>query len=152
MLVNGEPASLTSDGAFAADVDLVAGENTIVVTARDRVGNETTETRTVAYFDYDTAWQVTGEVGRGTLTAFLRLTDSAGRSLRVDSVTAELVDEAGVVTVSRSMTFEDGRYKANLGKPAGGRYTLRAIVVVDGFTVRTTGPTFVRSGEPAATG
>ena len=39
-----------------------------------------------------------------------------------------------------------------LGKPADGRYTLRAIVLVSGFTVRTTGPTFVRSGEPVPTG
>jgi hypothetical protein len=150
--VNGTAASLTPDGAFAADVDLVEGENTIVVTARDRVGNETTETRTVAYFDYGTAWQVTGEKGRGTVNALLRLTDSAGRSLQVDSVTAELVDEDGVVQVSQAMVLEDERYKAELGKPPAGTYTLRAIVVVDGFTVRTTGPTFIRSGQPTATG
>ncbi len=120
VLANGALASLTPDGAFAADVDLVEGENTIVLTARDRVGNETTETRTVAYYDYGTAWQVSGESGRGNMNAFLRLTDSAGRSLRVDSVTAELVDESGAVTVSQPMAFDDGRYKASLGKPAGG--------------------------------
>ena len=152
VLVNGSAASLTPDGTFAADVDLVEGENTLVVTARDRVGNETTETRTVAYFDYGTAWQVTGEKGRGSLIAFLRLTDPAGRSLQVDSVTAELVDEEGAVQVSRAMVLEDERYKAELGKPPAGTYTLRGIVVVDGFTVRTTGPTFVRAGEPAAAG
>ena len=48
------------------------------------------------------------------------------------------------------MLLEDERYKAELGKPPAGTYTLRAIVVVDGFTVRTTGPTFVRAGEAAA--
>jgi hypothetical protein len=150
--VNGAVASLTPDGVFAADVDLVAGENTVTVTARDRVGNETTETRTVAYFDYETAWQVTGANGRGTVVAHLRLTDAAGRSLEVDSVVAQLVDGDGAVTASQAMTFEDGRYVAELGKPAAGTHTVRGIVVVDGFTVRTTGPTFVRAGEPAGAG
>ncbi|HEX6131743.1 MAG TPA: carboxypeptidase regulatory-like domain-containing protein [Actinomycetota bacterium] len=150
--VNGAPASLTSDGAFAADVDLVAGENTLTVTARDRVGNETTETRTVAYFDYDAAWQVTGDKGRGTLVAHLRLTDAAGTSLRVDSAVAELVDAAGAVTASGPMLFEDGRYVAELGRPAPGTYTLRGIFAVGGFTVRVTGPTVVRAGDRAGAG
>ena len=97
-------------------------------------------------------WQVTGEKGRGAIVAHLRLTDAGGTSLEVDSVTAELVDDDGVVTVSQPMTFEEGRYVAELGRPDPGRYTLRGIAVVDGFSVRSSGPTFVRAGQPTAAG
>jgi hypothetical protein len=146
--VNGEVASLTADGAFAADVDLVEGENTLTVVARDRVGNETTETRKVAYFAYTLDWQVAGEKGRGELQAILRIRDAAGRAVEVDSVTAELVDDDGEVVATRSMTFEDGKYVAGMGKPATGTYTLRGVIVENGFTVRAAGPEVVRAGEP----
>jgi hypothetical protein len=146
--VNGEVASLTADGAFAADVDLVEGENTLTVVARDRVGNETTETRKVAYFAYTLDWQVAGEKGRGELQAILRIRDAAGRAVEVDSVTAELVDDDGEVVATRSMTFEDGKYVAGMGRPAAGTYTLRGVIVENGFTVRAAGPEVVRAGEP----
>ena len=57
-----------------------------------------------------------------------------------------------MVTVSQTMTFEEGRYVAELGRPDPGRYTLRGIAVVDGFSVRSSGPTFVRAGQPTAAG
>ncbi|MGH3071968.1 MAG: carboxypeptidase regulatory-like domain-containing protein, partial [Gaiellaceae bacterium] len=147
VLVNGEAASLTSDGAFAADVELVPGENTLTVVARDRVGNTTTEARTVAYFAYDAAWSVSGEKGKGTLNAFLRLT-SGGSPVQVDAVTAELVDADGDVVAARPMQWIDGKYQADMGKPAGGTYTLRGTLFENGFTIRSTGPTFVRAGDP----
>ena len=147
VLVNGEAASLTPDGAFAADVDLVEGENTLTVTARDRVGNETTERRTVAYYAYTAAWQVSGENGRGELQAFLRIRNAAGQLVQVDSVTAELVAQNGTVVASRPMTYEDGKYHAGMGKPERGTYTLRGRILVRGFDVRSIGPTFVRAGK-----
>ena len=117
--VNGAAASLTPDGAFAADVDLVEGENTLTVVARDRVGNETTETRRVRYFAYDTAWQVAGANGNGTLNAFLRITDAAGGSVQVSSVLAELVAADGSVAVAEAMRWEqkDERYHATSAGP-----------------------------------
>ena len=153
MTVNGAPASLTPDGAFAADVDLAEGENTLTVVARDRVGNERTETRTVRYFAYETAWQVPGANGSGTLNAFLQITDAAGRSVQVASVLAELVAADGTVAASEAMRWEpkDERYHASLGKPADGRYTLRAKGVVEGWNVAVAGPAVVRGRVAAPT-
>jgi hypothetical protein len=148
VLVNGEAASLTADGSFATDVDLVEGENTLTVTARDNVGNETTETRTVAYFAYTADWQTAGEKGRGELQAILRIRNAAGELVEVDSAVAELVDEDGAVVVSRPMTYDDGKYQASMGRPDPGTYTLRGTIVENGFSIRSTGPTFVRVGDP----
>ncbi|HUH15039.1 MAG TPA: hypothetical protein VML35_04070 [Gaiellaceae bacterium] len=88
------------DGNFAADVTLEPGVNEISVTARDRVGNEVTETRRVAFFPYSTRWTVAGASGGGDLMVFLDVTDPAGAAVEVDSATAELVDEDGDVEVS----------------------------------------------------
>ncbi len=153
MTVNGAAASLTPGGAFAADVDLAEGENTLTVVARDRVGNETTETRTVRYFAYDTAWQVAGDRGTGALLAFLTITDAAGDSVQVDTVLAALVAADGSVAVSEPMRWEqkDERYHANLGRPADGSYTLRAEAVVEGWNVALGGPVVVRGRTAAPT-
>jgi hypothetical protein len=148
VLVNGSPASLTADGSFAADVDLAPGENTLTVVARDRVGNETRETRTVAYFTWTAEWGLAGEQGRGVVHATLELTDGRFKT-QVDAATAELVDEDGEVVVSEEMRLAGhGRYRADLGRPDAGTYTVRAILVENGFTIRATGPTFDRRGSP----
>jgi outer membrane protein assembly factor BamB len=149
VLVNGSSASLTPDGNFAADVTLVPGPNELVVTARDEVGNETTETRRVAYFPYATSWKVAGENGRGNLTVSLDVTDPDDARVQVDSARAELVRADGTVEAAADMTFDDGRYHANLGKPAAGTYRLRGLLGVEGWSVRLTGPVVVRAREPA---
>lgn len=147
--MNGEPASLTEDGNFAADVTLAEGENELTVVARDRVGNETRETRRVAFFDYDADWQVAGAQGQGSLTAFLDLTNAAGDPVQVDSALAELVREDGTVEASATMQWgDDDRYHANLGKPPAGTYTLRGLLDVSGFEVRLGGPVVERSAKP----
>ena len=122
VLVNGSPASLTPDGNFAADVTLAPGPNELVVTARDCLGNETTETRRVAFFAYSTQWKTAGDKGRGTLNAFLDITDATGAAVRVDSARAELVRENGSVEATAEMFFENRRYHANLGRPPAGTY------------------------------
>jgi hypothetical protein len=150
VLVNGEEASLAGDGNFAAEVQLAEGPNEITVVARDRLGHETSETRRVAFFRYGAAWSVAADKGRkGTLTAFLDLTNAAGTPIRVDSAIAQLVRDDGGVEVSESMQFEDGRYKAKLGRPPAGTYSLRGLLVVSGWNVRLTGPTVIRVGETA---
>jgi glucodextranase-like protein/Big-like domain-containing protein len=146
VLVNGAGASLTADGNFAAEVQLAEGENEINLVARDRLGNETSETRRVAFFRYSAAWSVVGEKGKGILTAFLDLKNAAGTPIRVDSAVAELVRVDGTVQVSEAMRYEDGRYKAKLGDPPAGTYALRGILVVSGWNVRLTGPTVIRAG------
>jgi hypothetical protein len=153
VLVNGEEASLTADGNFAADVQLAEGPNEITVVARDSLGNETSETRHVAFFRYGAALSVVGDRGKakGRLTAFLDLTNAAGQPVQVDSAVAELVREDGTVEVSEPMTFVDGRYKAKLGEPPAGRYVLRGILVVSGWNVRLTGPSVVRVGDKVGT-
>jgi hypothetical protein len=152
VLVNGSPASLTADGRFAADVRLAEGENTITVTARDRLGNETTESRKVAFFAYTTRWHVAGAQGQGELHAFLDVTTAADASVQADSVNTELVEADGDVAASAEMRYGDGRYKANLGRPAAGEYTLRGLLSVSGWTVRLTGPAVVRAEERSRSG
>jgi hypothetical protein len=148
VLVNGAPASLTADGNFAADVTLVPGPNEVVLTLRDRVGNELSETRRVAHFPYTTTWKVAGESGRGNLTVSLDVTDPAGAAVQVDSARAELVREDGGVEVAADMAYDDGRYHASLGKPPVGSYRLRGLLVVEGWNVRLSGPVVVRARDP----
>ncbi|HEX7254833.1 MAG TPA: carboxypeptidase regulatory-like domain-containing protein [Gaiellaceae bacterium] len=150
VLVNGEPASLTGDGNFAAEVTLAPGANELVVTARDRVGNEVTETRRVAHFPYTTRWTVAGAQGQGQLNVFLDIADPAGRPVRVDSARAELVRGDGSVEAAAEMVFAGTRYRASLGRPPAGTYTLRGILVVEGWNVRAAGPVVVRAGTSAA--
>jgi hypothetical protein len=152
VLVNGAPASLTPDGNFAADVTLVPGENALVVTARDRVGNEISETRRVAYFPYTTRWITAGERGRRPLNVFLDITDATGAAIQVDSARAELVREDGSVETAAAMTYDDGRYHAMLEAPAAGTYRLRGLLVVEGWNVRLSGPVVTRPREPVPRG
>jgi hypothetical protein len=152
VLVNGAPASLTPDGNFAAEVTLVPGANDLVLAARDRVGNETTETRRVAYFPYTARWKAAGDAGRGTLNAFLDITDATGAPIQVDSARAELVREDGGVQTAADMTYEKGRYHASFGKPPPGTYRLRGHLVVEGWNVRLTGPVVTRARDPVPSG
>lgn len=158
VLVNGRPAALGADGAFAADVALAEGENRLTVVARDRVGNETSESRSVRSFRYRPEWQVAGEHGNGRLNVFLRVFDPlVGSGVRVDSARAELVRADGGVAVSAPMQWlaDERRYKADLGRPAGGTYSLRGVLVVEGWNVVAAGPPVVRKGgvvEPAPAG
>jgi hypothetical protein len=67
--------------------------------------------------------------------------------VQADSATADLVDADGDVVATRAMQWVDDKYQADMGRPDGGTYTLRGILVENGFTIRSTGPTFVRTGE-----
>lgn len=49
VLVNGSFVILSQDGKFSNSISLSEGENPIIVTARDRAGNTSSETRTVTY-------------------------------------------------------------------------------------------------------
>jgi hypothetical protein len=151
VLVNGQPAALAGDGSFSVDVPLAEGVNTVTVTARDRVGNETSESRSVRSFRYATAWQVAGERGKGALQVFLRITDAGGQALQVDSATAQLIEAGGAVTVSAPMRWDADtlRYHANMGHVPSGSYRLRGLLVVEGWDVTVAGPTVERrSGYP----
>ena len=122
------------------------------MTARDEVGNETTETRRVAFFAYSTQWNTAGDRGRGNLNAFLDITDATGAPVRVDSAWAELVREDGGVEASAEMSFENRRHHPNLGRPPAGTFRLRGLLVVEGWNVRLAGPVVVRAFDPVPTG
>jgi hypothetical protein len=47
LLVNGEPVAVSETGKFSVTVSAEEGSNTLVLTARDTVGRETTVVRTV---------------------------------------------------------------------------------------------------------
>ena len=158
VLVNGRAAALAANGAFTAEVALEEGVNQLTVMARDRVGNETTETRAVRSFRYRPEWEVAGGTGNGRLNVFLRVLDPrAGSGIQVDSARAELVRADGSVAAAATMRWQadERRYKGDLGKPAGGSYSLRGVLVVEGWNVVAAGPAVVRpsgAAEPALTG
>jgi hypothetical protein len=144
VLVNGQAATLAPDGSFSAEVPLAEGVNTLTVSARDRLENETAESRAVRSFRYTTAWQVIGEHGKGRLKAVLRILDASKQSVRVDSVVTELLRENGEVVVSAAMQWKGRHYEADLGRPAPGRYSLRGLLVVEGWSVTVPGPVVER--------
>ncbi|MGH9244123.1 MAG: hypothetical protein ACRD29_07365 [Acidimicrobiales bacterium] len=140
--VNGRGVALGADGRFRRRVPLALGENVITVTATDALGNETTEARTVRLFPYDAAWQVAG--GGAALNVFLRITDDAGRSIRVDRVTLEVRDAGGHVVLTLAMRWDAHarRYRATVRDLPPGVYSLRGILDVDGWRViSNAGPT-----------
>jgi hypothetical protein len=141
--VNGRPAAVDASGDFDLDVPLVEGENAVTVIATDTLGNQTTETRTVRSFAYDTTWQVTGAQGKGTVNVFLRITDATGAPLQVDSVTLELYDVTGDLARTESMRWEDQdrRYHAQLKGLQRGDYVAVARLVVETWNVTVEGPT-----------
>lgn len=75
--VNGEPVALDEDGNFSTIVDLVEGENTITVVARNAAGLTTTVTRTVIA-DLTPVYEVRVNVGGGEYT------DSRGNAWAAD--------------------------------------------------------------------
>jgi hypothetical protein len=58
----------------------------------------------------------------------------------------ELRTESGVVVASMPITWDEdeGRYKAKLGRPGRGTYTLRAKLVMTGWNVVVEGPAIRR--------
>ena len=128
---------------------LAEGVNTLTVVARDRVGNETSQTRSVRSFAYRPEWELAGENGKGRFHAFVRVLDPrVGAGIPVDSVRVELLRADGTVAVSAPAKWQadEQRYKADLGKPAPGSYALRGVLVVEGWNVTVAGPSIVRKG------
>jgi hypothetical protein len=140
---NGKPAAVGASGEFRVEVPLVEGENVVTVIATDTLGNQTTETRTVRSFAYDTTWQVSGAHGKGTVNVFLRVTDATGTGRQVDSVTLELYDADGDLARTEPMRWEekDRRYHAQLKGLQRGHYLAVAQLVVETWNVTVEGPT-----------
>jgi hypothetical protein len=72
--------------------------------------------------------------------------DERRRHTQVDSAVMELVKD-GEVVASEPARYIAGRYRAKLGRPEPGRYSVRARVVEEGWDVAVSGPEFDR-GAP----
>ncbi len=138
--VNGEVVAVDDDGAWSTEVTLDEGANEVTVAATDTLGNETVETRTVAYVALDAEWQLPPRPG-AAVNVQLHVTDEEGTPTEVDGAELEAVNEDGTVTGPYNMRWSDERYQYVLRNLPSGDNQLVARLQVDGFVVTLEGPT-----------
>ncbi|WP_109474065.1 carboxypeptidase regulatory-like domain-containing protein [Ornithinimicrobium cavernae] len=137
--VQGEPVDVAADGSFTVVVPLVEGAQEVTVVATDTLGNEVSQTRQVAHYAYDVAWNLAGGKGRVQLVK-LALTGADGQRVQVDGAVLEL-RQGGEVVETFDMEFVDEEeYLALVRGAAKGSYDLRAVLTVDGFEAVVDGP------------
>lgn len=138
MTVQGEPVAVTGDGSFTVDVALEAGVQDLTVEATDAVGHTTTQTRQVLHQPLAAEWNLTGSQGK-TQRVKVVLTDGDGVSTRVDGAALELLQDDEVVETF-DLRWASDEYLALVRGVPSGRYDLRLVLELDGFTGAVDGP------------
>ena len=136
--VQGEAVEVAGDGTFSVAVPLAEGVNELTVVATDAAGNETAQTRQVAYHDLDVAWEVTDTNGR-TKPVRVTLTDADGEVVAADGAVLQLV-QGGEVAHTFDMRFSGAGYVAVVRGVPSGSYELRVALDLDGFEALVAGP------------
>ena len=136
--VQGEPVAVTGDGSFTVDVALEAGVQDLTVEATDAVGHTTTQTRQVLHQPLAAEWNLTGSQGK-TQRVKVVLTDGDGVSTRVDGAALELLQDDEVVETF-DLRWASDEYLALVRGVPSGRYDLRLVLELDGFTGAVDGP------------
>ncbi|WP_256837637.1 carboxypeptidase regulatory-like domain-containing protein [Ornithinimicrobium faecis] len=136
--VQGEAVEVAGDGTFSVVVPLVEGVQDVTVVATDAAGNETSQTRQVAFHDLDATWDVADNNGR-TKPVRLALTDAAGDVVAADSAVLHLMQD-GEVVETFDMRFTGAGYLAMVRGVPRGDYDLRVVLDLDGFEALVDGP------------
>jgi hypothetical protein len=137
--VNGMPVEVDGDGAWSTEVEVAEGGTTITVVATDTLGNETVETRTVAYVPLAVEWEVPPQPSRA-INVRLHVTDLDGVPTEVDRALLEAHAEDGTVSGPFRMRWSEDRYHHVLRRLESGDHQLVANLEIDGFAVTIRGP------------
>ncbi len=138
--VNGTVVDVEADGAWSTEVTVAEEGTDITVRAVDTLGNETVETRTVAYVPLEVEWEVPPRPARA-INVRLHVTDLDDEPTEVDAAWLEAIAEDDEVHGPYAMRWSDDRYHHVLTRLPHGPYDLVGRLEVDDWIVTVHGPT-----------